>query len=44
MLNDTTNIEDRQQNSEQGDPKDWQPLHNYIQLNKILTTSKKPDY
>ena len=26
------------------DPKDWQPLHNYIQQNDIFTTSKKPDY
>ena len=22
------------------DPKDWQPLHNYIQQNDIFTTSK----
>ena len=22
------------------DPKDWQPLHNYIQQNEISTTSK----
>ena len=26
------------------DPKDWQPLHNYIQQNEISTTSKIPDY
>ena len=26
------------------DPKDWQPLHNYIQQNDIFTTSKIPDY
>ena len=26
------------------DPKDWQPLHNYIQQNDIFITSKKPDY
>ena len=30
------------------DPKDWQPLHNYIQQNDLFITSKKkkkkPDY
>ena len=26
------------------DPKDWQPLLNYIQQNDIFTTSKIPDY